>query len=122
MARTTMELAFISAERVKFDNVDLIKLYFGDEPDGEKDLGISLLSMQVSEEVRDEVWSACKGLDVLENVRVTAEIERGSKNAGKFIVLHVEPVKAAQAAKPAAPQGTQQQPRPTGAQLDAAKA
>lgn len=104
MARTTMDLAFISAERVKFDNVDLIKLYFGDEPDGEKDLGISLLSMQVSEEVRDEVWAACKGLDVLETVRVTAEIERGSKNAGKFIVLHVESAKAQ--AKPTTPAAT----------------
>ena len=122
MARTTMELAFISAERVKFDNVDLIKLYFGDEPDGEKDLGVSLLSMQVSEEVREEVWSACKGFDVLETIRVTAEIERGSKNAGKFIVLHVESAKPAQAGKPAAPQGTQQQPKPTGTQPDAAKA
>ena len=122
MARTTMELAFISAERVKFDNVDLIKLYFGDEPDGEKDLGVSLLSMQVSEDVREEVWGACKGLDVLETVRVTVEIERGSKNAGKFIVLHVESAKPAQATKPAAPQGAQQQPKPTGTQPDAAKA
>ena len=122
MARTTMELAFISAERVKFDNVDLIKLYFGDEPDGEKDLGVSLLSMQVSEDVREEVWGACKGLDVLETVRVTVEIERGSKNAGKFIVLHVESAKPAQAAKPAAPQGAQQQAKPTGAQPDPAKA
>lgn len=122
MARTTMELAFISAERVKFDNVDLIKLYFGDEPDGEKDLGVSLLSMQVSEDVREEVWGACKGLDVLETVRVTVEIERGSKNAGKFIVLHVESAKPAQAGKPAAPQGTQQQPKPTGTQPDPAKA
>lgn len=122
MARTTMELAFISAERVKFDNVDLVKLYLGDEPDGEKDLGISLLSMQVSEDVREEVWNACKGLDVLETARVTVEIERGSKNAGKFIVLHVESAKPAQAGKPAAPQGTQQQPKPTGAQPDAAKA
>lgn len=122
MARTTMELAFISAERVKFDNVDLVKLYLGDEPDGEKDVGISLLSMQVSEDVREEVWNACKGLDVLETARVTVEIERGSKNAGKFIVLHVESAKAAQTGKPAAPQGTQQQPKPTGAQPDAAKA
>ena len=122
MARTTMELAFISAERVKFDNVDLVKLYLGDEPDGEKDVGISLLSMQVSEDVRDEVWNACKGLDLLETARVTVEIERGSKNAGKFIVLHVESAKPAQAAKPTAPQGTQQQPKPTGAQPDAAKA
>ncbi|MFV9656326.1 hypothetical protein ACNFCK_15550 [Pseudomonas sp. NY15366] len=122
MARTTMELAFISAERVKFDNVDLIKLYFGDEPDGEKDLGVSLLSMQVSEDVREEVWGACKGFDVLETVRVTVEIERGSKNAGKFIVLHVESAKPAQASKPAAPQGTQQQPKPTGTQPDPAKA
>ncbi|WP_061243308.1 hypothetical protein [Ectopseudomonas composti] len=122
MARTTMELAFISAERVKFDNVDLVKLYLGDEPDGEKDLGVSLLSMQVAEGSLDEVWAACKGLDVLETVRVTVEIDRGSKNAGKFIVLHVESAKPAQAGKPAAPQGTQQQPKPTGTQPDAAKA
>ena len=122
MARTTMELAFISAERGKFDNVDLVKLYLGDEPDGEKDVGISLLSMQVSEDVREEVWNACKGLDVLETARVTVEIERGSKNAGKFIVLHVESAKPAQAGKPAAPQGTQQQPKPTGTQPDPAKA
>jgi hypothetical protein len=117
-----MELAFISAERVKFDNVDLVKLYLGDEPDGEKDLGVSLLSMQVAEGSLDEVWAACKGLDVLETVRVTVEIDRGSKNAGKFIVLHVESAKPAQAAKPAAPQATQQQPKPTGTQPDAAKA
>ena len=122
MARTTMELAFISAERVKFDNVDLVKLYLGDEPDGEKDLGVSLLSMQVAESALDEVWAACKGLDVLETVRVTVEIDRGSKNAGKFIVLHVESAKPAQAGKPAAPQGSQQQPKPTGTQPDAAKA
>jgi len=122
MARTTMELAFISAERVKFDNVDLVKLYLGDEPDGEKDLGVSLLSMQVAESALDEVWASCKGLDVLETVRVTVEIDRGSKNAGKFIVLHVESAKPAQAGKPAAPQGTQQQPKPTGTQPDAAKA
>lgn len=121
MARTTMELAFISAERVKFDNVDLVKLYLGDEPDGEKDLGVSLLSMQVAESALDEVWAACKGLDVLETVRVTVEIDRGSKNAGKFIVLHVESAKPAQAAKPA-PQANQQQPKPTGTQPDAAKA
>ncbi|WP_262880339.1 hypothetical protein [Pseudomonas paralcaligenes] len=68
---------------MKFDNVDLVKLYLGDEPDGEKDLGVSLLSMQVSEEVREEVWSACKGLDVLEPVRVTAEIERGLQERGQ---------------------------------------
>jgi len=124
MARTTMELAFISAERVKFDNVDLIKLYLGDEPDGEKDLGISLLSMQVAEEVRDEVWSACKGIDVLETVRVTVEIERGSKNAGKFIVLHVESAKATQATKPTAqPAAQQQQAKPTtGTQPEPGKA
>jgi hypothetical protein len=126
MARTTMELAFISAERVKFDNVDLVKLYLGDEPDGEKDVGISLLSMQVSEDVREEVWNACKGLDVLETARVTVEIERGSKNAGKFIVLHVESAKPARgAADPsneARKLAAQQQAKPTGTQPDAAKA
>lgn len=122
MARTTTQLAFISAERVKFDNVDLVKLYLGDEPDGEKDLGISLLSMQVADDVREEVWNACKGLHVLETVNVTMEIERGSKNAGKFIVLHIESAKPAQAGKPAAPQGTQQQAKPTGSQPEQPKA
>ncbi|MBG0843998.1 hypothetical protein H3222_02115 [Pseudomonas chengduensis] len=128
MARTTMELAFISAERVKFDNVDLVKLYLGDEPDGEKDLGVSLLSMQVAEGSLDEVWAACKGLDVLETVRVTVEIDRGSKNAGKFIVLHVESAKAARGtgaadtATEARKLAAQQQAKPTGTQPDAAKA
>ncbi|MGF0335549.1 hypothetical protein [Ectopseudomonas toyotomiensis] len=128
MARTTMELAFISAERVKFDNVDLVKLYLGDEPDGEKDLGVSLLSMQVAESALDEVWAACKGLDVLETVRVTVEIDRGSKNAGKFIVLHVESAKAARGtgaadtATEARKLAAQQQAKPTGTQPDAAKA
>jgi hypothetical protein len=126
MARTTMELAFISAERVKFDNVDLVKLYLGDEPDGEKDVGISLLSMQVSEDVREEVWNACKGLDVLETARVTVEIERGSKNAGKFIVLHVESAKPARGAADPSSEArklaAQQQPKPTGAQPEPAKA
>ncbi|SFP15315.1 hypothetical protein SAMN05216601_1062 [Ectopseudomonas composti] len=128
MARTTMELAFISAERVKFDNVDLVKLYLGDEPDGEKDLGVSLLSMQVAEGSLDEVWAACKGLDVLETVCVTVEIDRGSKNAGKFIVLHVESAKAARGtgaadtASEARKLAAQQQAKPTGTQPDAAKA
>ncbi|MFT0625780.1 hypothetical protein SAMN03159511_1128 [Pseudomonas sp. NFACC19-2] len=128
MARTTMELAFISAERVQFDNVKLVKLFFGDEPDGEKDLGVSLMSMNVAEDVLDEVWEACKGFDVLETVRVTAEIERGSKNAGKFILLHVESAKAARGtgaadtATEARKLAAQQQAKPTGTQPDAAKA
>ncbi|HEY1027939.1 MAG TPA: hypothetical protein VGE28_09990 [Pseudomonas sp.] len=125
MARTTMELAFISAERVKFDNVDLVKLYLGDEPDGEKDLGVSLLSMQVAEGSLDEVWASCKGLDVLETVRVTVEIDRGSKNAGKFIVLHVEPAKPARGAVAPSSEtrklAAQQQPKPTGTQPDTPK-
>ncbi|ARS50380.1 hypothetical protein PSMEN_19025 [Ectopseudomonas mendocina] len=128
MARTTMELAFISAERVQFDNVKLVKLFFGDEPDGEKDLGVSLMSMNVAEDVLDEVWEACKGFDVLETVRVTAEIERGSKNAGKFIVLHVESAKAARGtgsadtATEARKLAAQQQAKPTGTQPEPAKA
>jgi len=125
MARTTMELAFISAERVKFDNVDLVKLYLGDEPDGEKDLGVSLLSMQVAEGSLDEVWASCKGLDVLEPVRVTVEIDRGSKNAGKFIVLHVESAKPARGAVAPSSEtrklAAQQQPKPTGTQPDTPK-
>lgn len=120
MARSIMEVAFLSAEKVEFDNVKLVKLFVGDEPDGKRDLGISILSMNVAEEALDEVWAACEGLDVLEPIRVTTEIERGSKNTGKFIVLHVEPVKAAatQAAKP----NPQQPAKPAGIQPEPAKA
>jgi len=69
------------------------------------------------------VWAACEGLDVLEPIRVTTEIERGSKNTGKFIVLHVEPVKAAtaQAHKPTQ-QSAQQPAKPAGTQPEPAKA
>ncbi|MBK3749282.1 hypothetical protein [Stutzerimonas balearica] len=121
MARSIMEVAFISAEKVEFDNVKLVKLFVGDEPDGKRDLGISILSMSVAEESLDEVWAACEGLDVLEPIRVTTEIERGSKNAGKFIVLHVEPVKAANApaTKPTQPTPTA---KPSGTQPEPAKA
>ena len=122
MARTNMELAFISAERVQFDNVKLVKLFFGDEPDGEKDLGVSLMSMQVTEDALDEVWAACQGFDVLETIRVTAEIERGSKNAGKFIVLHVEPVKAAAVQAPKPTQQPTPTAKPAGTQPEPAKA
>lgn len=94
MARSVIEAAFISAEKVQFDDVKLLKLFVGDEPDGVRDLGVSLLSMNVSPDSLDEVWAACQGLDVLEPIRITAEIDRGSKNAGKFIVLQLEPVKA----------------------------
>ncbi|WP_312538059.1 hypothetical protein [Stutzerimonas nitrititolerans] len=123
MARSIMEVAFLSAEKVEFDNVKLVKLFVGDEPDGKRDLGISILSMNVAEEALDEVWAACEGLDVLEPIRVTTEIERGSKNTGKFIVLHVEPVKAATAQAPKPTQQSAQQPaKPSGTQPEPAKA
>ncbi|WP_395763878.1 hypothetical protein [Stutzerimonas balearica] len=122
MARSIMEVAFISAEKVEFDNVKLVKLFVGDEPDGKRDLGISILSMSVAEESLDEVWAACEGLDVLEPIRVTTEIERGSKNAGKFIVLHVEPVKAASAPAPKPTQPTPPTAKPSGTQPEPAKA
>lgn len=114
MARTTMEAAIVSVERVEFDNVKLIKLFVADEPDGKRDLITSLLSMQVADEAMDEVWASCQGLHLGEAVRITAEVDRGSKNAGKFIVLHVEPVAAARASEPGSParQATQQQPNP----------
>lgn len=98
MARSILEVAFISAERVEFDDVKLVKLLVGDEPDGERDLGTSVLSMQVAEVARDEVWAACKPLELGQAVQVTAEIERGPKNSGKFIALHIE---AAHASRPA---------------------
>lgn len=108
MARTTFDSAIVSIEKVQFNDVHLLKLFVGDEPDGERDGVSSLLSMRVHEDVLDEVWNVCKGLSLGDPIRVTAEIDRGKDNAGKFIVLHVEPITAAQASKPATPAGQQQ--------------
>lgn len=117
MARTTFESAIVSIEKVKFNDVHLLKLFVADEPDGERDGVSSLLSMRVHDDVLDEVWNVCKGLSLGDPIRVTADIDRGKDNAGKFIVLHVDPVISAQSGKPSSQAG-QQQPKPA----DAAKA
>jgi hypothetical protein len=116
MARTTFELAIVSVEQTKFDDVHLVKLFFADEPDGERDSISSLLGMQAHDTVRDEVWNVCKGLSLGDLVRVDAEIDRGAKNMGKFIVLHVEPIEAKPAPRAASPQAQgQQQAKPAAA-------
>ena len=70
--------------------------------------------MGVSDDVADEVFSSCIGLEPLEPVRITFDVARGGKNLGKNLALHIEPAKPReqaqrptqqpnQTAKPAAP-------------------
>jgi hypothetical protein len=106
MAKSKIEVAFLSAEKVEFDNVKLVKLFVGDEPDMKRELGVSIISMQSHPDFLDEIWEACKGLDVLEEITVTAEIERGSKNMGKIIVHNVQPAKTVKSGAPSRQQVT----------------
>ena len=93
MARSTMEVAFLSVQKTEFDDVKIVKLFYGDEPDGKTEHGLSIIGMGVSDEVADEVFSSCAGLEPLEAVRITFDVARGGKNLGKNLALHIEPVK-----------------------------
>lgn len=113
MARSTMEVAFLGVQKTEFDDVKIVKLFYGDEPDGKTEHGLSIIGMGVSDDVADEVFSSCIGLEPLEPVRITFDVARGGKNLGKNLALHIEPVKARTttqatpqapaASKPAAP-------------------
>ncbi|MDD0841490.1 hypothetical protein [Pseudomonas sp. Gutcm_11s] len=94
MARSTMEVAFLGVQKTEFDDVKIVKLFYGDEPDGKTEHGLSVIGMGVLDDVADEVFSSCAGLEPLEPVRITFDVARGGKNLGKNLALHIEPVKA----------------------------
>ncbi len=123
MARSTMEVAFLGTQMTQVDDTKYAKVFYGDEPDGKTEHGLSIIGMAISEDVADEVFAAGAQFAPLELVRITFDVARGGQNKGKNLALHIEAVHPkGQAAKPATPQGTQQQPKPTGVQPDAAKA
>ncbi|MDF2074118.1 hypothetical protein [Ectopseudomonas mendocina] len=123
MARSTMEVAFLGTQMTQVDDTKYAKVFYGDEPDGKTEHGLSIIGMAIAEDAADEVFAAGAQFAPLELVRITFDVARGGQNKGKNLALHIEAVNPkGQAAKPAAPQGTQQQPKPTGTQPDPAKA
>ncbi|MDF2072987.1 hypothetical protein P2Q70_00165 [Pseudomonas mendocina] len=122
MARSTMEVAFLGTQMTQVDDTKYAKVFYGDEPDGKTEHGLSIIGMAIAEDAADEVFAAGAQFAPLELVRITFDVARGGQNKGKNLALHIEAVNPkGQASKPA-PQGTQQQPKPTGTQPDAAKA
>lgn len=93
MARATANFAFLGIQKTEFDNVKNARLFVGDEPDNKTDVGLSVLSMVIHDDVIDELFSLGAGIDPLEQIEVTFDIDRGSKNAGKMIALALNPVK-----------------------------
>lgn len=125
MARSTMEVAFLGTQKLAFSQngseVKIVKVFYGDEPDGQTENGLSIVSMDVPLEVADEVFASGANFEPLETVRIHFEIARAGKQKGNNLCLHLESVKPApQATKPT------QQPTPTakpaGTQPDPAKA
>ena len=122
MARSTMEVAFLGTQMTQVDDTKYAKVFYGDEPDGKTEHGLSIIGMAIAEDAADEVFAAGAQFAPLELVRITFDVARGGQNKGKNLALHIEAVHPkGQAGKPA-PQATQQQPKPTGTQPDAAKA
>lgn len=128
MARSTMEVAFLGTQKVAFNqngtDVKIVKVFYGDEPDGVTENGLSIVGMDVPADVADEVFASGAQFSPLETVRITFEVARAGKQKGNNLCVHLESVKPAssQASKPAPQQSVQQQPKPTGTQPDAAKA
>ena len=106
MARSTMEVAFLSTQKLEFtangNHVKQVKVFYGDEPDGETENGLSIVSMDVPLEVADEVFAAGANIAPLEQVRISFEIARAGKQKGNNLCLHIEPVKP-KTDKPATP-------------------
>ena len=114
MARSTMEVAFLGVQKTEVEGTRYVKLFYGDEPDGKTEHGLSIIGMAVADDHADEVFAAGAHFEPLEMVRITFEVDRGGQNKGKNLALHIESVKPReqaqrptqqpnQTAKPAAP-------------------
>lgn len=116
MARSTMEVAFLGTQKVAFSNnggeVKIVKVFYGDEPNGITENGLSIVSMDVPPEVADEVFATGANIAPLETVRISFEIARAGKQKGNNLCLHIEPVKARDPAREPAQRQTPAQPNP----------
>jgi len=89
-----MEVAFLGTQKTEMEGAKYVKVFYGDEPDGKTEHGLSIIGMAVADEVADEVFAAGANLSPLETVRISFEVARGGQNKGKNLALHIEPVKA----------------------------
>ncbi|MEH6797957.1 MAG: hypothetical protein V7681_01490 [Halopseudomonas sabulinigri] len=116
MARSTIEVAFLGTQKLEFSSKDghvkIVKVFYGDEPDGETENGLSIVSMDVPAEVADEIFAAGANLAPLEPIRITFEVARAGKQKGNNLCLHIEPVKA-RSEKPATPAAPNTQGKPS---------
>lgn len=105
MARSTMEVAFLGTQKLAFSqngsDVKIVKVFYGDEPDGETENGLSIVSMDVPLEVADEVFAAGANFDPLQKVRITFEVARAGKQKGNNLAVHIEAVDDKPAARTA---------------------
>jgi len=122
-----MEVAFLGTQKVAFNqngnDVKIVKVFYGDEADGETENGLSIVSMDVPLEVADEVFASGANFQPLELVRITFEVARAGKQKGNNLCVHIESAKpSVQVSKPAAPQGQQTAKPAPGSQPEPGKA
>ncbi|OEC35173.1 hypothetical protein SAMN05216600_116110 [Pseudomonas cuatrocienegasensis] len=100
MARSTMEVAFLGTQMTQVEDTKYAKVFYGDEPDGKTEHGLSIIGMAIAEDAADEVFNAGSKFEPLQLVRITFDVARGGQNKGKNLALHIEAVDT----KPARPQ------------------
>ncbi len=93
MARSTMEVAFLGTQRFDGENGQkYIKVFYGDEPDGKTEHGLSIIGMAADDDVADEIFHAGSKFEPLQLVRITFDVARGGQNKGKNLALQMEAV------------------------------
>lgn len=104
MARFVMEARIISVQRTKIEDKIYAKVFVAEEPDGQTEQIASIMTMELSGQVADEVFAAAANLRMGQLVKLDIETERGGKQSTKNVVLHIAPIQqTASANKPAEP-------------------
>lgn len=116
MARSTMEVAFLGTQMTQVEDTKYAKVFYGDEPDGKTEHGLSIIGMAAEDDAAEEIFAAGTRFEPLQLVRITFDVARGGQNKGKNLALHIEAVdnKPARAASPQS-QVQAQQAKPTAA-------
>jgi hypothetical protein len=104
-----MEVAFLGTQKTEMEGAKYVKIFYGDEPDGKTEHGLSIIGMAAADEVADEVFFAGSHFEPLELVRITFDVARGGQNKGKNLALHIEAVNP-KSSKPKALGGSQADP------------
>lgn len=97
MARSTMEVTFLGTQKTEMEGAKYVKVFYGDEPDGKTEHGLSIIGMAAADDYADEVFAAGAHFQPMEMVRITFDVDRGGQNKGKNLALHIESAKPRQA-------------------------